>query len=256
MRFIGWGEDMLHPEALEFIHMASEAGILTHINTNGSKVTAEKALNLCSAGLDSIKFSFQGVDRESYKEMRGKDFFEGLLDAIEIMRAARRATSNFRRSRHPWIAVSTTTTWETEDMIAAFVERVGPMVDELSIGKTIFEFMDISKARLKAKDKAMLTRLKEASSGDQKAHPDPCPEVYGKLSVHADGTAVVCCNSYGTQTDLGSVNDSSIESIWMHPEMEAYRERLGRKDYSAPICTKCFDYLDLTEGQNDTALVK
>lgn len=254
IRFIGWGEPTLHPDLAEMIHAAHNHGILTHVNTNGSKIGSRSAQALVGAGLDSIKFSFQGVDRASYAEMRSIDFYEGMIEAIVTMLDARGGGRTIKTqdglisvdTNYPWIAASTTTTWEDDDMIAAFVERVGPLVDELSIGKTIFDFMNIDRAKLRRKDRRRLHELKKASKGDEKAHPDPCPEVFGKLSIHADGSVVLCCNDYDGVVELGNVNKSHIEDMWRHPKIEAYRERLARKDYEAPLCETCFDYMGTT----------
>ncbi len=249
MRFIGWGEPALHPELCAFIDGATGAGILTHLNTNGSKMTHELARDLVCADLNSIKFSFQGVGRKSYAEMRNVDFFEGMIEAIGVMREAwfhHHAGNIIGRSLLPWIAASTTTTWETPEMIAEFCERLALLVDELSVGKTIFDFMDLGKAKLRRKDRDTLVRLMSASTGDEKAHPDPCPEVFNKLSIHADGSVVVCCNDYDGVVVLGNVNTDRIEDMWRHPKIEAYRERLARKDYDAPLCVSCFDYLGVT----------
>ncbi|MEL0114280.1 MAG: radical SAM protein, partial [Rickettsiales bacterium] len=78
LRYIGWGEPLTHPHIVDFIRAASDANLLTHLNTNGSKMTEEMARALIDAGLKSIKFSFQGVDTKSYAEMRNIDYFDEL----------------------------------------------------------------------------------------------------------------------------------------------------------------------------------
>ena len=236
IRYIGWGEPLLHPDAPKMIAQAAECGLLTHLNTNGSLVDYPMADRLVAAGLDSIKFSFQGVDRESYREMRAVDFFDGLVQAIWNVHEVRDA------KRRPWIAASTSVTDEGPGRIEMFRDRVAPLVDELTIGTTIFDYMDLSAVRLRPADKARLAKLK-AREITEKRHPVPCPEVYDKLSIHADGSVVVCCNDFDGIMELGNVNDTPIVELWRHPKIEAYRERLARKDYDAPLCKDCFDYM-------------
>ena len=91
LRFIRWGEPLLHPQLAEFIAAAKERGLLTHINTNGSKLNQATMERLVDAGLDSIKFSFQGVDRQSFSEMRNIDLTEKM-----ILSRARRVSFSFR----------------------------------------------------------------------------------------------------------------------------------------------------------------
>src|SRR3990172_8521773 len=70
IRMIGWGEPLLNPAIVWFVRRASQLGVLTHINTNASKLSRALAAQLVQAGLSSIKVSFQGADRASYREMR------------------------------------------------------------------------------------------------------------------------------------------------------------------------------------------
>lgn len=247
LRFIGWGEPTLHPALTQIIDTAHRAGLLTHINTNGSKLNRHMAHQLVRAGLSSIKFSFQGVDKESYAEMRSTDFFAGMIEAIKTMRAARGG------SRTPYIAASTSVTYESTKQIERFRKLLEPLVDHLGIGHTTFDYMDFKAVRLKPDQLKLLERLKGMST-DKKHHPRPCPEVFDKLSIHADGSVVLCCNDYNGVVELGNVADTPIKEMWRHPKIEAYRKRLANNDYQAPLCTDCYDYMSLTKGEGDDAL--
>jgi MoaA/NifB/PqqE/SkfB family radical SAM enzyme len=231
----------MHRSIADFIADAHNAGRVTHVNTNGSKIITDlgMAKRLVDSGLSSIKFSFQGADRETYHAMRRVDFFEDLFDAIEQVRAFRGA-----RDR-PFIAASTTTTTETPEMIEAFRERMEPLVDHLTIGRTVFEFIDM--AAVPPKQRAV---LEDAAKNETvvKRHPVPCPEIYDKLTIHWNGDVRVCCNDYSGLTNLGNISRNNFRDIWRHPTIEAYRERVGRKEYSGPLCGSCYDYAELTEG--------
>lgn len=241
LRFIGWGEPTMHWALPDFVRAATAQGRLTHLNTNGSKLAIDPLYlrRLLNAGLSSIKFSFQGVDRESYNAMRRVDFFEELLSAIERVKRAR------GENPRPFIAASTTTTTESPEQIAAFAERIAPLVDQLTIGRTVFDFIDFSVVPEKRRE------LLLAAAADQfveRRHPDPCPEVYDKLSIHADGSVRVCCNDYSGHTYLGNIVTNSLEELWHSPVLAAYRERLAAGRYEGPLCSVCYDYMELTEG--------
>lgn len=241
IRFIGWGEPLLHPQIVSFVRAANDIGLLTHINTNGSKLEWDVADDLIAAGLSSLKYSFQGVTREGYAEMRQTDFFEGLLEVAEMVR-------DIRANRPlPYLHLSTTITCETQEEVADFRRRAAPLVDGLTIGRTVFDFIDSGAIRVKPEQRSLFERLKSEATAE-KRHPDPCPEVYDKLSIHADGTVVVCCNAFGTDGTVGEFPDKSLTELWRHPVLEDYRERLARKEYSGPLCSVCYDYQSLTEG--------
>ncbi|KKK51937.1 hypothetical protein LCGC14_3109970, partial [marine sediment metagenome] len=158
LRFIGWGEPLLHPKITYWIMKAHSYGLLTHLNTNGSKLDRIMAVRLVVAGLTSMKFSFQGVDRKSYREMRNIDWFDQLIETIGVMVEARGDKA------FPWIALSTTITDETEEAVHAFKVRVGHLVNELSVGHTIFDFMDLSAVRLNDADRARVTIIPDTES--------------------------------------------------------------------------------------------
>ena len=242
LRLIGWGEPTLHPNVVDFVRAAGKVGLLTHINTNASKITPGLAEALVDAGLSSIKFSFQGTDHDTYAEMRQTPFFAGMLRAIEMMRNAR-ATAAL-----PFIAASTSTTYETAEQIETFRAMMEPLVDHLSIGKTTFDYIDQTMIRVKPEQFEQFVRLMGEESLD-KQHPDPCSEVWDKLSIAWDGTGRVCCNDATGETDLGKIGEATIEQMWHHPVIEAYRERLARKEYTGPLCSVCYQYMELTPGQ-------
>ena len=239
LRFIGFGEPLLNKKIVQFVRLASDAGLLTHINSNSTKITSELAEALVDAGLSSFKASFQGTDSETYVAMRRMDFFEGTVAAIKTMRDAR------GMKMLPFIAASTSTTHETPEQIAAFRARLEPLVDYLSVGATTFDY--IVMADVPEKQRASLIEA-AALAQIEKRHPSPCPEVYDKLSIHWDGSVVSCCNDFSGINTLGNVNDTSISELWRHPIMEKYRVKLAAHDYSLPLCDVCWDYANLTEG--------
>lgn len=242
IRWVRWGEPTLHPQLVSFVRAATEVGLLTHINTNGSKMTYDLACDLVDAGLSSIKFSFQGVDAKSYAEMRNVDFFDGMIEAINTMLDARGEGNKL-----PFIAASTSITYETPEMVGAFKKRLGHLVDHLSIGHTVFDYMDLNAVRLRPHEKEMLERLSKLQSVEKK-HPDPCPQVFDSMSINWDGSVSVCCNDFDNEAVVGKFPEKSLKELWTAPLFKEYRERLARKEYGGPLCTNCYDYQGMTDA--------
>ena len=233
IRFIGWGEPMMHPQFFRFLRYATDALLPTHLNTNGSKIGGEfEQTSLLGLGLDSIKFSFQGTSRESYTEMRNVDFFEQLFN---IIRTFHRRRADRRR---PFVSVSTSVTDEHPSTIEVFKKRFAPYCDQLSVGSTTFDFMDLDAAHHSDRVKA-LARAQTL----EKRHFDPCPEVFDKVAIHANGSGHVCCNDYNGETDLGNIHHDTLEEMWNSDTMTYYREYLAEGKYNLPNCTNCFNYL-------------
>ena len=218
LRFIGWGEPLMHPAFHRFLRYAKEALLLVHLNTNGSKMNDWMAGMLIKGHLDSIKFSFQGVDRQSYHDMRKTDFFEELFHKIRRMHMKRGDKGR------PFMAVSTTITDETPEMVDRFRRRFGGVCDQVSVGRTV-------------------TGYYGGEPDEGLEHLDPCPEVYDKLSISWDGSVRLCCHDFNGTTNLGNVNAMTIETIWHDQLLHDYRVYLMAKIYDQAPCYDCWDYL-------------
>ena len=83
IKFVGQGEPTLHPAFLTYVMKAKEKGIVCHLTNNGSMMNDQFMEELIDTGIDSVKFSFQGVSRDGYKLLRIRDDFEELLGKIE-----------------------------------------------------------------------------------------------------------------------------------------------------------------------------
>lgn len=235
LRFIRWGEPLLHKSLIPFIRRAHEAASLVHINTNGSLMDEPMMEKLLESGLDSIKFSFQGVDRKSYQEMRNIDFFDGLLDTIAKFYALR------GNRALPYIHISTSITYESKEQVQAFRERTHGIADLVTIGRTILDYMEPGQStRLSDVERFRLQALKEQESVVKK-HME-CPEVFDKLSLNWDGTISACCNDYDNKMIIGDFRKDSLQTIWNGQQMHRYRSLLAKMEHNKLfLCKSCYD---------------
>lgn len=238
LRFIRFGEPTLHAQLPEFVRAATDAGCMTHINTNGSKLDRESIEALIDAGLTSLKFSFQGIDPKSFSEMRNTDFFTELVEVIRL-------THNVRGDREfPFLQVSTSITYETVEQVQFFRKLMEGITDQVSVGRTVLDHLDVEAVRLRPKEMEMLHRL-IAEETVVKKHPE-CPEVYDKLSINFDGTVTACCGDSDNLMLVGDVNKTSIKDIWDSPRLNQYREMLADMRHDElPLCRTCYDYQGL-----------
>ncbi|MBI2236394.1 MAG: radical SAM protein [Magnetospirillum sp.] len=234
IRFIRWGEPLTHPRVVDYIRAAHDKGVLTHVNTNGSKLDETMMEALIAIPLDALKFSFQGVDRKSYGEMRNIDFFEELVATIARFREKRG-----ERPR-PWLQVSTTITYESRELVQAFKARLAPLADMLNVGRTVLEYVDVNAVRLRPHELEELKRLKEMESVI-KVHPE-CPEVFDKLSVNWDGKVSACCMDSDDLMILGDLSRQSLKDIWDSDLLNHYRTVLADMRHDElPLCKSCYD---------------
>jgi len=235
LRLSRWGEPLLHPEIINYVTEIKKMNILCHINTNGSLLTEEMISFFIKLPLDSIKISFQGIDRKSYAEMRNKDNFEFLINTLKHL--YRKRGDNVL----PYISASTTITYEKKDQVKRFKENLSRYTDSLTIGRTVLEYMDIDKTKLSLEDKKTLERLKQQESVVKK-HPE-CSEVFDKLSINWDGTVSACCGDFDNKMIVGNILKNSLKTIWKSKKLNAYRSLLSDMRHDdLLLCKTCYDY--------------
>jgi radical SAM protein with 4Fe4S-binding SPASM domain len=229
----------LHPKIIDFFKNAKEDGHLLHLNTNGQLLNETFITDLINTGLDSIKFSFQGVDEKTYQEMRQNSSFSKLLENIKTVCSIR------GKRALPYIHVSTTTTYETDDEIKIFKERINPYCDLVTAGKTKLEHIEIEKTKLNGFQKKLLSELKEKESMVEE-RLKICPEVFGKVSVDWDGQITACCSDYNRGMIIGDIKKESLYNIFHGEIIEEYREILRKREFEKiPHCSRCFDLMGL-----------
>jgi len=235
LRFILWGEPTLHPHWLDWMTRVVDRGLNAHFNTNGSRITEDDMRRLVDSGVQSMKFSFQGVDQKSYREMRSTDYFEELLGKVQRLYEIRGAAPS------PFIHVSTTITYEGPELVRAFRDRVSAFTDKVTIGRTELGRFDASGASLSAEERALLEHMKQEDKLVRK-HPR-CPEIFDKLSVYWDGRVTACCRDFDGVMLLGDIREQTLAEIWRSEKLSAYRQALARDEYDKfPLCRVCWDY--------------
>jgi len=214
IRLIRWGEPMLHPCCFRTIRRIKTYGLMCHMNTNGTLMDFDAVKDIISSGLDSIKFSFQGLDKAEYERWRqGGDYVE-LCGWIKFLFVQR----NRRRKRHPHIQVGTTTTSADDTAIAEFRESMGKICDLVTVGKT----------------------QNIISPSESKTTPT-CPEVFDRLSVNWDGTVTACCRDYDNQLLLGNIKEQTLEEMWHGDTINHIRKCLVAGEHNKlPMCRSCF----------------
>jgi radical SAM protein with 4Fe4S-binding SPASM domain len=244
LRFSRWGEPTLHRNIIRFFTVAKENGHLVHLNTNGQLLNEALITDLVELGLDSIKFSFQGVDEKTYQEMRQDSSFNVLINNIKM-------THQIRGDKLlPYIHIATTTTYETDWETETFKNMIRPYCDYVTAGKTKLEHIDVNKTtKLNENQKNILSDLKTKESMVEE-RLKMCPEVFGKVSIDWDGQVSTCCSDYNREMIIGDISKNTIFEIFHNGIAEKYRNILRKREFEKiPHCARCFDLMSL-QGRN------
>lgn len=96
----GWGEPLLHPDFLDMVAFAREAGCSVSTTTSGRYMTRDLAEELVESGLDVIAFSLAGATAGTNDSLRAGTPFERVLESIRVLQEVRRARGGVHLEIH------------------------------------------------------------------------------------------------------------------------------------------------------------
>lgn len=245
VRLIRWGEPALHKGFLDILRRLKNTGKIIHFNTNGTLMSREMLEEIVRLEIDSVKFSFQGVDRESYEEMRNGSSFQKVMDTIQLLNDIR------KEKEKPYIQVSTTVTCESAEQIEEFKRQISGLCDYCNVGRTKMVHLDVDRMNISEDRKKKYVELREKESL-VRVHFPSCPEVFDKLSINWDGSVTACCADYDEAMLIGNIKENSLFEIYHNERSEQIRELLSQERYDAlPLCKTCFDYIEMQKPENN-----
>jgi MoaA/NifB/PqqE/SkfB family radical SAM enzyme len=266
----GVGEPMLVANLPRMVRYLKERGAYVLFNTNGTVLGERNGRALTDAGLDELRVSLDASNRESFKAIRGRDYFGRI---IRNVRAFRELQERERRTR-PQVSVWLTGLKETVEELPAFVKVAAEIgVKEVYLQRLVFfAESSIGKAR---PDQALFERLTEKEAAYLKQAEDLArslgvtfsasgaatePGLSLKASVDgspwslcrrpwtlmyftANGRALPCCiapfslHGYDNYT-LGHAGQQSLREIWNGPAYRDFRAAL-LSDKPPECCANC-----------------
>lgn len=244
LKFVGQGEPLLHQKAIYYMTMARKKGIITHLTTNGSLLSKDMMKRIIEdEALDSIKFSFQGVDSFGYSMLRQKDNFEELINTIEEF-------YDFRGDKEkPYITIGTSITNETDEEVDAFICKASKISDKVEVGMTQLESSEL----FHIKNDRYREKLEELQSRQMKSKKRYvcCPHVFDVITVRWNGDIAACCADIDGTMTLGNIKSDTILECWQGEKECSYRKILSEGRYEdIEVCRDCYDVYGWTYGEN------
>ena len=183
-----YGESLLYPLLVEAIEYAHDKGKRTILFTNASLLNENTAKCILKAGINIIRFSVDGCDKDSYETMRqGLSWNNVLSNVKSFMRLKKEG--NYRVS----VIVKVVETKINRDRIREIVSFWEKRVDHVSVSK---QFYVPTPDEVEANPFVTGKGFK-------------CNKMLEHLTVKANGDLVICCHDYlGTyvMADLNEVD--------------------------------------------------
>ncbi len=266
----GVGEPMLVRALPRMVRYLADRSVYTLFNTNGTVLSERSGRALIESGLDELRVSLDASNAESFREIRGKNYFNRILKNVRAFRDLQDREGHARPRVSAWL----TGLKETVRELPAFV-RVAAEIgvkevylqrlvyfDQDTIGKarpdqTLFEHMTTEEAQYlkEAEDLARSLGMTFSASG---AASEPgmslknaeggspwslCRRPWTLMYFTANGRALPCCiapfsqHGYEHYT-LGDATQQSLREIWNGPAYRDFREAL-LSDHPLTACANC-----------------
>ncbi len=267
----GIGEPMLVKDLAQRVKYLKDRKIYVLFNTNGTLLTEANGRALIEAGLDELRVSLDAAESETFRMVRGKDFFDKIVFNVRNFTRMQRELN----APKPRVSLWLTGLRETVDQLPEFVRLAHSIgVTEVYLQRLVFFDNPMSDKSLARAESALFehtTGREEAliHEAEAIAHElgvmfsasgavDPgesikmqrsdspwslCRRPWSLMYITANGRVLPCCiapfsmKGYDSFT-LGDSTQSSLREIWNGAEYQRFREGL-LTSAPPPACGNC-----------------
>lgn len=218
-------EALLHPNIFDFIRIAKQKGVpYIHLTTNGTMLTKAKAESLATSGVDSVMFSIDSVDPDTYKKIRGASLnkLERNIEYFLLLAKKQgiRVVCSFIRQE------------PVSSQRDAFLEKWK------SKGVDAVTFYVLSDHDPRTGEIIRTEQFRE----DEMRYP--CASPWVQTAIMPDGSVGLCCKTMtdiGWQiTSVGNINTQDFDEIWSSDRYRTVRRELLNNEFEEfTTCKRC-----------------
>jgi MoaA/NifB/PqqE/SkfB family radical SAM enzyme len=266
----GVGEPMLVKNLPRMVRYLKDRDTYVLFNTNGTVLNEKNGRALIQAGLDELRVSFDAASPETYRAIRGKNYFNRILKNVRAFRELQEREGHAKPRVSAWLTGLRETIEELPDFVRVAAETG---VKEVHLQRLVFFNEDaIGMAR---PDQALYERL----SGEEAVYIDRATAIAKTLGVTfsasggasepgmslkrrddgspwslcrrpwtvmyftANGRALPCCiapfsqRGYENYT-LGDATQQTLREIWTGPAYSSFRKSL-LSNQPPQACASC-----------------
>ena len=223
------GESFLYQDIDEIILYAKQKGYeYVYITSNGALAEPERMKKAIDAGVDSIKFSINAVEREAYKLIHGRDELEAVLKNLEWL-------YGYKEKHQIPINIyvsSVATRYNSNEN--AIREKLEPLCDELAI------YHDMNHEGLMPEVDLFLSDSAVECDVDARKKA-PCPMVFNRLHVTVEGYLTACCMDTNNYLAYADLHKSDLKSAWNNKIVKELRNKHLCNDLKGSLCFNCIN---------------
>jgi MoaA/NifB/PqqE/SkfB family radical SAM enzyme len=170
----GVGEPMLVKHLPRMVRYLKDRGTYVLFNTNGTVLNEKNGRALIEADLDELRVSFDASNAESYRAVRGKNYFNRILKNVRAFRDLQEREGHLKPRVSAWLTGLRETIEELPDFV-----RVAAATGVTEVHLQRLVFFKENAIGLARPDQALYEQL----SGEESIHIDRAGALAQKLGV-------------------------------------------------------------------------
>jgi MoaA/NifB/PqqE/SkfB family radical SAM enzyme len=193
-----------------------------YISSNGALLDEKKAIEIIEAGMDSIKFSINALDRESYKEVHKVDDFDKVIKNYKTL-------INLKRHKYPKLKIflSSVIDMSKEELESSFRALLGEEDYALIDGVSLYALTYTPKFEVHSDAKVT----------------SKCAIPFRELYINSDGTLGLCCKDYFDEVNFGSLLKHDFMDVYNSDAFKEVREMHKKSEFpDGHLCKNCLLY--------------
>jgi len=207
------GEPLLHPDLLNFINYAEDAGIRASISTNCILLDERKSIGILGSDLSEIVLCIDSLKPDVFASIRRGGNLQTVAENI------------FRFIRLRQLL---------NDDMKVIVQMIAMKenIEEYDHFKKVFSSLGIDEAQVKG-----YSTFAGATARDESppSRLPTCSKPYNSLTIQHNGDLVICCRDYDGITKMGNINEQTITEVWNSSEYNKLRKSFKTSEF----CRKC-----------------
>ena len=213
------GEPTLNKDFKEMLNYSNKKFMALKINTNASMLDEDLIHNILSNDIQSIIFSVDAADKETYEKIRVNGKFEKIMKNLKLFAQIRK--DHYSKSKHI-VKMSGVKISKDNQSIKSMERQFKELVD-------VVAFVNYSP-------------WESAYDNEPNDLKHACKELWTRMFVWADGKVNPCDYDYKSMLSKWNVKNTSISEIWNSKEYNDLRQKhLGQKRNTIEPCARCLN---------------
>lgn len=223
--FGGFGDPLCHPQWLQAIRLARQAGIFgLSIHTTGRQLARIDRDALLANPPDLLVVRIDAATDDIYAAVHGEPGLDEAERAMQDLEEARRQRKQVRPLIVPAMTKSVLNVTDLEEFFERWITRIGSCwIEGYSDRAGQMESLQVASM-------APPTRI-------------PCRRLRSRMVMLADGCAVACDQDFRPVRPIGDLSRQALQEVWQAESMQRLRNYLPGKDGEAGLlCGRCQEW--------------